>query len=142
MQKEFITYTEQQTIELGKEIAQQLTPGDVLCLSGRLGAGKTHFVKGLAKGMSIDEKKVHSPTYTLIHEYDGAEMPLYHFDCYRMKSEQEALEIGTEEYLYGEGVSVIEWPDRIASLIPEHAVWVQIDIENRSSRKFVISDNR
>ena len=142
MNKEYTTHSEQETIELGIKLAGEVSVGDILCLDGRLGAGKTHFVKGLAKGLGIDEKQVHSPTYTLIHEYMGGEIPLYHFDCYRMESEQEALEIGAEEYFYGGGVSVVEWPNRIKSLIPGNAVWVQIDIENPSTRKFVISDNR
>ena len=142
MNKEFTTYSEQETIELGIKLAGQVNAGDIICLDGRLGAGKTHLVKGLAKGMGIDEKQVHSPTYTLIHEYVEGEIPLYHFDCYRMESEKEALEIGAEEYFYGVGVSIVEWPDRIRSLIPDFAVWIQIDIENPSTRKFVISDNR
>ncbi|MDZ7716697.1 MAG: tRNA (adenosine(37)-N6)-threonylcarbamoyltransferase complex ATPase subunit type 1 TsaE [Balneolaceae bacterium] len=142
MDKEFTTHSEKETIELGIKLAEQFNAGDILCLEGRLGAGKTHFVKGLAKGMGIDEKQVHSPTYTLIHEYLGGEKPLYHFDCYRMESEQEALEIGAEEYFYGSGVSVVEWPNRIRALIPDDAVWIQIGIENPTTRKFVISDNR
>ena len=126
-----------ETIALGKKFAEDLGPGTVVCLEGPLGAGKTHFVKGMAQAFGIDRQEVHSPTFTLIHEYAG-DLPLYHFDCYRMESPQEALEIGAEEYFYGDGICVIEWPERIASLIPPEAVWISIETPDKKTRKFVI----
>lgn len=127
MTSEVITISKsvEETIGAGYEFGKQLKPGDVVCLTGDLGAGKTHFVKGVASYFGIKPEKVSSPTYTLIHEYTG-ELPVYHFDCYRLKSEEEAIEIGAEEYFYGEGVCLIEWPEKIGSLIPEEAIWIQI----------------
>ena len=137
MQEEFITESPDQTIALGKSFAEKLQVGDVVCLKGPLGAGKTHFVKGLAQGLGIEQSEVHSPTFTLIHEYLG-DIPLYHFDCYRMESPREALEIGAEEYFYGDGICVIEWPEQIQSLIPPEAIWITIDAPDKKTRKFVI----
>ncbi|WP_138432031.1 tRNA (adenosine(37)-N6)-threonylcarbamoyltransferase complex ATPase subunit type 1 TsaE [Fodinibius saliphilus] len=137
MEKEFTTRSPEETIALGEKIAAELTAGDVLCLDGELGAGKTHFVKGMAKAYGIDSTEVHSPTFTLINEYSGTKM-LYHFDCYRMESPKEAVEIGAEEYFYGDGISVIEWPGRIEPLLPLDAIWISIEVPNRRTRKFVI----
>lgn len=128
-----------ETIEFGRKFAEELKAGDVVCLEGDLGAGKTHFVKGIASGLGIDQEKVNSPTFTLINEYFG-EIPIFHFDCYRLKTIQEALEIGIEEYLYGEGVSVIEWPSKIKELIPEYAIQIEIKHEGTSERSILISD--
>lgn len=137
MNNEFTSDNPDETIALGAKFARGCKPGDIICLEGELGAGKTHFVKGMAEGLGIDHSEVRSPTFTLIHEYAG-EIPLYHFDCYRMDSPREALEIGAEEYFYGAGVSVIEWPERITSLIPPEAVWISIEAPDKKSRKFVI----
>lgn len=136
--KEFISHSPEETLSLGKEFAKNLGPGDVVCLKGDLGAGKTHFVKGMAEAFGIDQSEVTSPTFTLIHEYSGKKV-LYHFDCYRMNSPREAIEIGVEEYFYGDGVCVIEWPERIGSLIPPEAIWVSILAPDINSRKFVIN---
>ncbi|HEX6983294.1 MAG TPA: tRNA (adenosine(37)-N6)-threonylcarbamoyltransferase complex ATPase subunit type 1 TsaE [Balneolaceae bacterium] len=136
--KEFTSHSPEETLILGKEFAETLERGDVVCLKGELGAGKTHFVKGMAKAFGIDPADVTSPTFTLIHEYAGVKN-LYHFDCYRMKSPQEALEIGVEEYFYGEGVCIVEWPERIHSLIPSEAIWISIQVPDVKTRKFVIS---
>ena len=125
-----------ETIEFGRKFAEKLKAGDVVCLEGDLGAGKTHFVKGIASGFGIDKEKVNSPTFTLINEYYG-EIPIFHFDCYRLKTIQEALEIGIEEYLYGEGVSVIEWPSKIKELIPEYAIQIEIIHEGTSERSLL-----
>lgn len=135
--KEFTSSNQEETLALGAEFAQQCKAGDIICLEGELGAGKTHFVKGMAEGLGINRTEVHSPTFTLIHEY-GGELPLYHFDCYRIESPREALEIGAEEYFYGSGVSVIEWPERIATLIPPEAIWISIEVPDKKTRKFVI----
>jgi tRNA threonylcarbamoyladenosine biosynthesis protein TsaE len=94
----------------------------VLALCGDLGAGKTHFVKGLAVGLNSDAA-VTSPTFTLIHEYLGGRLPLYHFDFYRLEDEDEALKIGLDEYLHGDGVCVIEWADKFPELLPTETQW-------------------
>ncbi|MDZ7808452.1 MAG: tRNA (adenosine(37)-N6)-threonylcarbamoyltransferase complex ATPase subunit type 1 TsaE [Gracilimonas sp.] len=122
-----------ETIRAGSEFGKQLSPGDVVCLTGDLGAGKTHFVKGVASYFGVDPNNVNSPTYTLINEYSG-EIPVYHFDCYRLKHEQEALEIGAEEYFYGDGVCLVEWPEKIRSLIPDDAIWIKFSHLSGSER--------
>ncbi len=137
MDDAFTTTSPEETIAKGQAFVGALAPGDVVCLEGELGAGKTHFVKGMAEGFGIDSDEVSSPTFTLINEYYG-DKTLYHFDCYRMESPREALEIGAEEYFYGEGVTVIEWPERILELIPPHAIWVSIEAPDKNTRKFVI----
>jgi tRNA threonylcarbamoyladenosine biosynthesis protein TsaE len=108
------------TIAFGREFAAQLRAGDVLALSGDLGAGKTHFVKGLAAGLAAPVE-VTSPTFTLIHEYTGGRLPLFHFDLYRLESEDELLRIGFDDYLDAGGVLAIEWADKFPALLPAHA---------------------
>lgn len=137
MQKEFTTESPEETVAKGAQFVSTLQAGDVVCLQGELGAGKTHFVKGMARGLGISENEVSSPTFTLINEYYG-DIMLYHFDCYRMESSEEALEIGAEEYFYGDGISVIEWPERIDRFIPSDAIWITIESPDRNTRKFVI----
>lgn len=126
----------EETITFGKEFAKELKIGDVVCLNGDLGAGKTHFVKGIASYFGVDEERVNSPTFTLINEYHGS-IPIYHFDCYRLESEREAFEIGTEDYFYGKGVSIIEWPKKIKSLIPENALWITINHSGENKREII-----
>lgn len=138
MNTEFSSTTPEETIALGRKFAAELEPGNIVCLKGELGAGKTHFVKGLAEAFGVDQNEVQSPTFTLINEY-VSDPPLYHFDCYRMESPREALEIGAEEYFYGDGICVIEWPERIISLIPPEAIWISIEAPDKKTRKFVIS---
>ncbi|MEQ9264366.1 MAG: tRNA (adenosine(37)-N6)-threonylcarbamoyltransferase complex ATPase subunit type 1 TsaE [Balneolaceae bacterium] len=129
----------QETISFGKKLAEQLVPGNVVCLEGDLGAGKTHFVKGIASYFGVKEEKVSSPTFTLINEYQG-DIPIFHFDCYRLKNEQEALEIGAEEYFYGDGISIVEWPQKIRNLIPAEAVWISITHSGEHQREIVIKE--
>lgn len=129
----------EETIDYGKNFGKELKPGDIVCLEGDLGAGKTHFVKGIASYFGIEKEKVSSPTFTLINEYFG-DIPIFHFDCYRLKSEEEALEIGMEEYLYGEGVSVIEWPSKIQNLIPDNSIQIEIKHSGKSKRSISILD--
>lgn len=119
------SHSETDTIEAGLRFAEELGPGDVVCLHGDLGAGKTHFIKGIAMGFGIPKDSVNSPTFALIHEYPGS-LPLYHFDAYRLESEQEARNIGTEEYFYADGISLVEWPEKLGTLIPENAIHITI----------------
>lgn len=131
-----LSFSVDQTITLGKKFAKELSPGDVVCLNGDLGAGKTHFVKGIASLFGVNEEQVSSPTFTLINEYNGS-IPIYHFDCYRLENEQEAIEIGAEEYLYGDGISIIEWPQKIENLIPENAIWITIKYSGKAEREII-----
>lgn len=133
-----ISSSERETIRYGEQFAGRLKPGDVVCLYGGLGAGKTHFAKGLAAGLGVPAEEVHSPTFTLIHEYSG-DLPVYHFDCYRVESWEEMAELGAEEYFHGDGVSVIEWPERIEEILPAHAIRIEITASSPSVRKFVIT---
>lgn len=135
-----ISTSVEETIAIGKDFARKLKPGAVVCLKGNLGAGKTHFVKGIASFFGISTEKVNSPTFTLINEYYGT-LPVFHFDCYRLKNEQEALEIGTEDYFYGEGISIVEWPEKIGNLLPENSVWVTIKHLDGSNRNIQFTDS-
>lgn len=131
-----------ETLQLALSFAKSLQPGDIICLSGDLGAGKTHFVKGVSSYFGIDPSLVNSPTFTLVHEYLGGKIPVYHFDFYRIKSEQEILEIGADEYFYDDGICMIEWPDKAQGLIPETAIWIDITHLGKNKRQFLIRINK
>lgn len=118
-----------ETIALARELAPGLRPGSVLALCGDLGSGKTHFVKGIAEGLGY-LGDVTSPTFTMIHEYLGGLMPLYHFDFYRLEGEGEALRLGIEEYFGNDGVCVIEWADKFPHLLPRNTRWFDFRIES------------
>ena len=119
-----ISNSAEETIAHGHAIAATLRRGDVLALCGDLGAGKTHFVKGVAAGLAASAS-VTSPTFTLIHEYPGGRLPLIHFDFYRLEDEDEALKIGLDEYLDGDGACVIEWADKFPAILPPHTRWLR-----------------
>lgn len=121
---QFISNSPDETQAFAADMAKRLTAGDVLCLYGDLGAGKTAFVQGLAKGLGIDEP-ITSPTFTIVNEYEGR-LPLYHFDVYRIADSDEMYEVGFDEYVYGEGVSVIEWPQLIADILPDRRYDIEI----------------
>lgn len=129
----FESNSEKNTFDLGFQIGEKARPGDVYTLVGDLGVGKTVFTKGLAKGLGIEEP-VSSPTFTIVQIYEEGRMPLYHFDVYRIGDVEEMDEIGYEDCIYGEGVSLIEWADLIEEILPEH--YVEIKIEKDSGRGF------
>lgn len=106
-----------ETLELGKKMGEQAVPGTVYTLTGELGTGKTVFTQGFAEGLGILEP-VSSPTFTILQEYDSGRLPFYHFDVYRISDVEEMEEIGYEDYIYGEGVCLIEWADLIEELLP------------------------
>lgn len=120
------SHSAEETFEIGKQIGQTAKPGQIICLNGDLGVGKTVFTKGFAKGLEIEEE-VNSPTFTIIQIYDDGRLPLYHFDVYRIGDPEEMYEIGFEDYFYGEGVCLIEWSTLIEELIPEDAIEVKIE---------------
>lgn len=125
---------------LAKSFGQLAEAGDIVCLTGDLGAGKTTFTKAFALGMDIAEH-ITSPTFTIIQEYDG-KIPLYHFDVYRIDDPLELEEIGYEEYFFGKGVTIIEWADMIRDLIPEESLWIEIRTENPITRKVIIKGQK
>ena len=135
------THSEAETMAHARHFGATLRKGDIVCLLGDLGAGKTHFVKGVAEAFGIPPNTVQSPTYTLINEYSGS-TDLYHFDCYRLEHPEEFLEIGGEEYLYGEDVCIIEWPERIETLLPENCLWVEIEKCGPACRKLQFEKRR
>ena len=121
------THSETDTIALGSVIGRVLKAGDVLALQGDLGAGKTHFVQGIAKGMGIQETVV-SPTFTIVNEYSGEGLPLFHFDVYRIGSPDEMYDIGWEDYLGRGGVTVIEWAVNIEEILKDEKI-IKITID-------------
>jgi len=120
-------------MEFGESLAEDLLDGAVLALRGGLGAGKTHFTKGLAKGLGC-QAVVTSPTFSLVHEYMGGRLPLFHFDFYRMEEEDEVVRIGWDDYLDAEGVIVVEWPDKFPELLPANTIWLEVSLNGETSR--------
>lgn len=129
-----------ETQNIAKAFAKELKGGDVICLNGDLGVGKTAFVQGLAAGLGVKEY-ISSPTFTIVNCYSG-NLSLYHFDVYRIADSDEMYEIGYEEYVYGDGVSVIEWPELISDILPDkrYDVTITKDLEEHEDfRKIQIS---
>ncbi len=112
------TNSPEETFEFGKRLGKELRPGDVICLQGDLGAGKTSLAKGICRGLGV-VAEITSPTYTIVNEYRGR-MKVAHMDLYRMKSEDDLYDIGFNEYIYGDGVTIIEWPDKAGTLMPDN----------------------
>ena len=127
------SFSEEMTFEIGKKLGEKADKGEIICLEGDLGVGKTVFTKGFAEGLNIEEN-IDSPTFTIVQEYTEGRLPLYHFDVYRIGDISEMDEIGYEDYFFGEGVCLIEWASRIEELIPESAI--HIIIEKDLSRGF------
>ncbi len=119
------TTTAEETFQLGQKMAENAKPQDVIALVGDLGVGKTVFAKGFAKGLGITEP-ITSPTFTIVCEYEEGRLPLYHFDVYRIEDFEELFEIGFEEYLYGNGVCLVEWADKFLEELPEKTTVVTI----------------
>ncbi len=134
----FQTKSALETIRVGRDIGRRLLIGDVVALVGELGAGKTQFIKGLAAGVGIENSAyVSSPSFTLIHEYPG-QMPFYHIDLFRLGKEQEAEELGLEDYFLGRGITAIEWADRIPSLLPKELLFISIVYVDKNMRSLEI----
>ena len=121
-----ITSNEQKTIELGMKLGRLLLPGDFVALVGELGTGKTRFVKGVAAGLEVEpDLPVTSPTYSILHIHQGR-LPLFHFDLYRLHGGEDVEELGFVEYFYGEGVSLVEWADRLQNEMPRESLTITI----------------
>jgi tRNA threonylcarbamoyladenosine biosynthesis protein TsaE len=129
------THSAAETQELGARLARLLQPGDVIALQGELGTGKTCLTQGIGRGLGVAEPVV-SPTFTLIREYRrrGVRLPLYHIDFYRLDEPAEAAALGLDDYLYGDGVCVIEWAERAREVLPAERLWVQLEYRGETER--------
>ncbi len=141
---EIISGSFKETLKIGKIIAQHLKPQDIICLSGELGSGKTVLTKGIASGLGIEAFDVTSSSFVLIREHLKGRLPFYHFDLYRLKAAHDISILGYEEYFYGNGVSVIEWPERLGNLVPKEYLKVELAYRGELKRglKFYASGSR
>jgi tRNA threonylcarbamoyladenosine biosynthesis protein TsaE len=130
-----VTRCEKETFKLGRMIGAACRGGEVICLWGELGSGKTLLVKGIASGMGVSPAQVTSPTFVLLHEYRGKRLPLYHFDLYRLRGEKEVAALGYEEYFFSGGVAAVEWADRLGALLPAEFLKVELALAGKTQRK-------
>ena len=131
------TNSAEETRELGFQLAEELRAGDVILLEGPLGAGKSELARGIAKGLGVSER-VTSPSFTILNVYSSGRLPLYHFDWYRLESEEELYELGMEEYLSGDGVALVEWPGRCPDALPEDFLMIEIAPEGTHGRNLEV----
>ena len=122
---ELLSHSPEDTEDIGARLAEQLEPGAVVAFTGDLGAGKTAFTRGLARGLGVADR-VTSPTFTIVNEYEGGRLPLFHFDLYRMDSPEELFDIGWEDYLARGGVCAVEWSEHAEGAFEEEPIWVDI----------------
>ena len=130
-----------ETMAFARQWARQIAPNDVVALVGDLGAGKTHFVKGLLEGLESTENAT-SPTFTLVHEYRSGRLPVFHFDFYRLNQPAELAEIGFDDYLEEGGVAVIEWADRFAQALPKRTRWIRLEIGDDASTRTITDETK
>jgi tRNA threonylcarbamoyladenosine biosynthesis protein TsaE len=135
----FISNSPAETEAFGRQFAGDVQAGSVLALTGDLGSGKTQFVKGLVAGLGSSTPAT-SPTFTIVHEYPGGRLPVYHFDFFRLEDRQSVARLGLDDYFFGDGVSVIEWADRFRELIPEPARWIGFEIKSKTQRAITMSE--
>ena len=129
----FISNSPAETEAIGRQLAAHIDVGSILALKGDLGSGKTLLVKGLVAGLG-SSGDVTSPTFTIVHEYRGGRVPVYHFDFFRLEDRQSVARLGLDDYFFGDGVSVIEWADRFPEFIPEQARWILFEIKSQNIR--------
>lgn len=134
----FTTTSAEETVELGKKIGSFLKKGDIIAMQGTLGAGKTTITKGIAQALDINET-ITSPTFCLISEYEG-KMPLYHMDVYRLDGAEDFANLGTEDMLYGEGVSIIEWSEKIMEELPHKTIILKLEPHDDGARTITIEN--
>jgi tRNA threonylcarbamoyladenosine biosynthesis protein TsaE len=136
---EFISSSVEQTTQAGYHLGELLAAGDVICLAGDLGAGKTVLARGIGMGWGVLEA-VTSPTFTLIHEHHRAQddQVLYHVDCYRLQGADDAWGIGLEDVLHGDGPVVIEWPEHVQQVLPARRLWIQFTVLDDSQRRITV----
>ena len=129
----FISNSPAETEAMGQQFAEEIGVGSILALNGDLGSGKTVLVKGLVAGLG-SRADVTSPTFTILHEYRGGRLPVYHFDFFRLENRESIVRLGLDDYFFGDGVSVIEWGDRFPELIPQRARWILFEIKSENQR--------
>jgi tRNA threonylcarbamoyladenosine biosynthesis protein TsaE len=129
----FISNNAEETVAVGRTYGRTAIKGDVFALTGDLGAGKTQFVKGFVAGLG-SSAEVTSPTFVLVHEYEDGRLPAYHFDFYRLDNSEAVLRMGFDDYIFGHGVSLIEWADRYPALIPKEAKWICFELKGEDNR--------
>ncbi len=134
-----ISNSMEQTIEAGRNLAAILKAGDILVLTGPLGAGKTCLIKGIALGLGIKEDDVKSPSFTLVNEYYGRSIPFYHLDLYRMKEVTELYNIGWDDYLMRNGIVAIEWGEKAKDFLPKERIEIRIEIVSEDMRRLYIN---
>ena len=132
----FVSRSESDTDAFGKLLAELLPNGAVVALCGTLGAGKTRLVQAVAVASGISGADVSSPTFVLVHEYDQGKRPIYHFDVYRLDREADFFNLGPEEYFDSEGISFVEWADKMPGILPEDHIAIQIEISDERTRIF------
>ncbi len=133
MNLNIITKSSEEMKNLGKEVGKLAKSGDLLAFYGELGAGKTCFIQGISRGLEVKDY-VTSPSFTIVNEYQG-KIPVYHFDLFRLDNTEEIFELGYEEYLYGEGLTVIEWAEKVEHFLPKEHLKIYIEFEDRGRRK-------
>ena len=133
---EFVTNSPEETEELGERLGRTLSPGDVVAFTGDLGAGKTAFTRGIARGLGIGDR-VTSPTFAIVNEYEGGRLPLFHFDMYRLTSSDELFDIGWEDYLARGGVCAVEWSEHAEGAFEEEPIWVDIRRGESDDQRFI-----
>ena len=136
MKNRVVTHNAGETIELGKEFASLLTRSDIVALYGELGSGKTQFAKGVCLGLGIHDH-VTSPTFTIVNEYTQGRFPVYHFDFYRIRSLDELREVGFEEYLFGDGVCLLEWAGLVESALPERRYNIRMELADDRNQRII-----
>jgi len=135
------THTEEETLTLGAQFASRLRRGDVVALFGNLCTGKTCFIKGICKGLGVEEHVV-SPTFTIIHEYIARDLTIYHFDFYRVQLLKEIIEVGFEEYINRNGICLIEWANRVEEVLPSRRYDVHLELgKNERTREILIKEH-
>jgi tRNA threonylcarbamoyladenosine biosynthesis protein TsaE len=132
---QFLAASETDTELLATRLAEAIEPGTVVALIGNLGAGKTRLVRAIVEALGVDRRAIASPTFVLVHEYEGR-IPIYHFDAYRLRDAADFAALGAEEYLSWSGVSLIEWADRVAELLPADHLRIEITVTGATSREF------
>ena len=140
MAHSYHTDSVEETIALGEKFSTKLSAGNIVALFGDLGTGKTHFIKGVCRGLGVHEH-VASPTFTIVNEYDAGGVKICHVDCYRLQSEKELRNIGFEDYLFGSYICLIEWADRIEKLLPPVRIDVRFQLGSKENMRDIIIEH-